>query len=458
MTSGILANPRVAFVAAALVACVWLDQGPPADRYETLSAIAASPGHLALRVWLPLAFAYRRSADEELYFAIANAVRGAPYDRDLLVAKRGEAPPAFSRLPPTDGRWHAPYVEVPFEYPAVVLPFVLFPAMLSAAFSTFAVLFGGAMGALMVAATRLTSGPPSGARAGRWWCAAGLFLAQGGLLIQRLDAITAASLALAWWGAVKRNRWLFGLGIGLAGATKVLPLLLVLPMMAADRNAWRTRAAFAELGAGIAVGLAAGFGPMLLFWPSGLGDFIAYHAARGLHVESSFGALLSLFDLATGAAHGARLAFGSYNLDGLAARVCARASLPLLLLGIAGLTAWLARRPAADSARSRSDDMARAGLGGLLCIWLFGKVLSPQYLTWGIPLALATSSRRPAVALGAAMIISQVYLRGFYDQVVDMRPLGVAALVLRLLVLSALAVVVLRPSGGPPSPEPLGRV
>src|SRR5258708_15440083 len=81
-------NPRVACVAAATIALVWINQGPSFGRYEELANEAKSGAHPLLRAWMPLAFAYRRSADEELYFAIANAIRGAPFDRHLLLAKR----------------------------------------------------------------------------------------------------------------------------------------------------------------------------------------------------------------------------------------------------------------------------------------------------------------------------------------------------------------------------------
>jgi hypothetical protein len=44
----------------------------------------------------------------------------------------------------------------------------------------------------------------------------------------------------------------------------------------------------------------------------------------------------------------------------------------------------------------------------------------------------------------AAMAVSQIYLRGFYDYVVAMRPLGVVALEVRLVVLAVMTFLVLR--------------
>lgn len=94
--------------------------------------------------------------------------------------------------------------------------------------------------------------------------------------------------------------------------------------------------------------------------------------------------------------------------------------------------------------------IACAGLAALATVWLFGKVLSPQYLTWGIPFAVAAPDRRIVPALALAMAIGQVYTRGFYDHVVELRGDGVLALVLRLAALGLLAALVLRalPGGG----------
>jgi hypothetical protein len=455
-----LKDSRVAWAAAVLVAVVWLNQGPTLAGYSRLVAESrSSSGSVLLRAWLPLAFLYRRSADEELYFAIVNAVRGEPFDADVLLAKRGEAPRGFDRLPRPDGHWHLPYVEVPFEYPALVLPFILLPALVSGGrVACFTAAFGVFMGALVVGAVALAlrsvQRRTDAERAADGWLAAGLFLAQGGLMVQRLDAVVALFLVVAFVGAVRRRPFLLGLGIGLATAVKIVPCLLLAPLVAADRDAWRDRDAVLQGAAGLALGAAASLVPMIALSPDAVLEFVHYHAQRGLHVESTYGTILSVVGLLRGRPTVAQLSFGSFNLDGAAARRCAAIAGPLLLVAIAALTAWIAGRPrvglrasepdSPEDERTRADRIACAGLGGLLAIWLFAKVLSPQYLTWAIPLALVPSNRRPAIALIAAMAISQVYLRGFYDYVVDGRALGVLTLALRLVTLVVMAVAVAR--------------
>jgi hypothetical protein len=365
----------------------------------------------------------------------------------MLVARRGSVPDDFRRLPPSDGRWHVPYTEVPFEYPALVLPFVLLPAFVSPTFQAFAIASGALMASLILASIAIAlraRDTPDPEKAAAWWIGVALLLAQGGLAIQRLDAIPAAFLALALWAGARRKAFAMGLGIGLAAAAKVTPIFALLPMMAADRDAWRDPAALRRVAGGVLAGVSAGFVPMILATPETIAGFFGYHGARGLQIESTYGTVAALAALVAGHATGATLSFGSYNIEGDASRWWATASTPILALSVLLWSAWIARRPAPATQDGRAGAIACAGLGALLCVWLFGKVFSPQYMTWAIPFAATIPARRVAGSLVAAMAIAQTYLRGFYDHVVDMRPDGVLALVARLAALVLLAVYVVR--------------
>lgn len=442
---------RLAFAAAAFIGCLWLNQGPSIERRQAL--MAEAPSHPFLRAWLPIAFVYQRSSDEELYFATANAIRGAPYDERLVLTKRGTTSPAFEHFAPPDGQWHWPYSEVPIEYPALVLPFIALPAALASTFGVFAVCFGVLMAVLLLVsvALALRADPrcSSDDRARGWWLAAGLFLAQGGLLVQRVDAVAAVFLGLALWAAARRKPLLFGLAVAFATGVKILPILALLPVMAADRATFWPGRSVAKVAAGVALGLAVTFLPMVVVSPSAFIGFLAYHSARGLHIESTYGAVASLVDLVGGNPQGSTLSFGSFNLRGATADALAAVSTPFLVLSILALTVWLARLDAPESEVVRRNRIACAGLAALAFAWLFGKVFSPQYMTWAIPFAVVASDRRIPLLLMATMAISQLYLRGFYDHVVAMRPLGVIALEARLVVLVMLTVLVLRALSGP---------
>ena len=221
-------SPLVPFLLSCFLALFWLNQGESKAKNDAVRAAHdADPiGHAIPQLHHTLMDLYERAWDEEIYFAVASAVRGLPYDHQRL-SDRGEGTPAYYlRAPPEDGRWHAPYSEVPFEYPAATLPFLLLPSLVSGAnFAVYTRVFGALMGALLVAAAALAlrAQPTGRGETERWWAMAAMLAAQGGLAIQRLDAVLALLLAWVLWAACVRRPAGTGAFLGLATATKLLP-------------------------------------------------------------------------------------------------------------------------------------------------------------------------------------------------------------------------------------------
>jgi hypothetical protein len=438
-------NAVLPAVVAGLIAAAWLNQGTTLPETEAIAAtLAASPnGSALLRARFPFLFLYRQTHDQELYFAFARATRGLPYDRASLV-ERGET--VLDRAPEADGRWHRPYVEVPTEYPALLLPFMIAPSFVAATLAGYGHLFSVVMAACLLAGAWLAvaSRPDRDGQRRAWWSLCALLLAQGALAVQKLDAVPALFVAGALWALVRRRPATAGVALGLAVAAKLVPVLLVAPIVAADLAYWRDRRVAARGAAGFVAALGVAMAPMLLP-PQGLLDMVRYHGARGLQIESTWGALLGAWRAVAGTADPTRLTFGSYNLDGGLAPFFARASTPASVLAIAAITVWLARAPAPRDDAARTERIALALLASLVALWMTSKVFSPQYMTWALPAVLAVPGlvgRRLVALLVAAMAVTQLYLRGYYDYVTDLRPLGVATLLVRLAILAAFALVI----------------
>jgi hypothetical protein len=88
--------------------------------------------------------------------------------------------------------------------------------------------------------------------------------------------------------------------------------------------------------------------------------------------------------------------------------------------------------PVTDSARR--DRIIAAVLGGLTIQWLFGKVFSPQYLTWGIPLVAALTGSRWRSVRGlfiAALLLTQILLRNAYEDLIQQHPASITLLCAR---------------------------
>ena len=477
-----------------------------------LQTIKAAPSqHVALAAWYPFAFLYHRAIDEQMYFELSGAMLGRGADPDFMHEVRGKVPPPFDReLPAADGKFHAPYTEVPLEYPPAAVPLILLPRLFTNSFSTYAKLFGlemslflvGALALILRALEGLVGNHEAHARDGRkglvgnheahardgrkgagesqsdldsrakW--AALLAIAEGSLAIQRLDAVAAFFLALAFFAAVKRKPWLLGIAGGAAFAVKFVPALILPVLLAADPDSWKKIGDWVRAAAGSVIAIVIGLGPIALA-PGAFAAMLSYHSARGLQVETTFATILGAARMITGGALGAGVSFGSENLSDPLSLTLAGWCAPLTLIAIAGV-AWIAFRSApragfpsvskqADSSHpeaARVDRMARALGGAAVLLWIFSKVLSPQYFTWGIPLVLAipwalnSKTRRPKIATWtfcAALIVTQIYMRAYYEAVAHQEPLGVVTMVLRQGLLIALAVLILAPLAKPGSPK-----
>lgn len=291
-----------------------------------------------------------------------------------------------------------PYDEVYFEYPPGALGVVLLPRLIADDVGGYARAFA-AWAALAELVTLLGVLGLVDALLGRRChrarrTAALAFLALTACLgltpLLRLDAFVAASLV---WGlrlALGRRHAALGDALLAAGAVLKLAPLLVVP--AVLLVAWRRDGPAAALrhAARFALASALLIAPFALVVGADLGSFLAFHAERGLQVESGLGSLLVLlhalapFGLQSAHDHGA------VHLVHPIADALATATPWLAASGVAAVLLLHARRSA------RPDDPLaprRQGVEGallsLLAALLLGKVLSPQFLVWLLPLIAA---------------------------------------------------------------------
>lgn len=453
-----------AFAFTAFIALIWLNQSTGGAEYEALrertfaprsSGSSRTAESVVDLLRSPFMFLYRRSRDEALYFATASATFGQPYDSGVL-AERGDSP-----LPPVttpvDGRFHVPYAEVPFEYPPPNVVAVLLPRIVASRFSTYSRVFGALMGLMLLAAAmigaRLGSladpDPDSEAslrdEAKRIGVFGLLLLAHGAIAIQRLDAIVALLAILMVRAAVLGQARSLGFFGGLIGAAKLVPIL-VLPVLVLA-SGMRTKRPIADVFVGACAGLAIGLGPMLLLGRESLPLLFTYHSARGLHVESSLGVVYGALKVLIGAREAATLDYGSYNFHGAVSQWLAKAGVAVTV-GLVGVVGYAARAKSDDGPLAeRTERIVLAALAGVAALWLGGKVFSPQYLTWALPLVIALPGRTwrgASLGLGVILLLSQIYLRGYYDHVHDQLPAGVITMVARLGILVALFVIGVR--------------
>jgi uncharacterized membrane protein len=284
-----------------------------------------------------------------------------------------------------------PYRDFHVDYPPGALPVFVLPSLVGHYDATFAWLMAGC-GVLLVCVVGMLR--PSAA----WFVALSPLLV-GSLILSRFDLwpallTTAALVALV----SERDRWGWGL-LGVAIAAKAWPLVLV-PL--ALVWAWRRRQLHAAwLCLAVVVLLVV---PFAIVAPNGLWASISGQASRPLQIESFGAALLTTFGHPLmGTSHGSQNVVGH---DALGACFAA-----LQALAIVGIWIGFARGPATP------ERLLRFSAAAVCAFIVFGKVLSPQYLIWLVPLVPLVRGRRGVAATGlltAALILTQVWFPSRY--------------------------------------------
>ncbi len=208
-----------------------------------------------------------------------------------------------------------------------------------------------------------------------------------------------ALLATGALVALLRDRHRVGWALlGAAVSAKGYAILLV-PLAAV----WTARrAGRAELGRAAAWGagvVAAAFVPFLVVAPQGVWTSIREQIVRPLQIESLGGAILMTAKRAEVVG-----GYGSHNIVGTPARILAAGFEVIGLLGLAWCWFRFAR------GRADGERFCRFAAATICTFVAFGKVLSPQYLIWLVPLVALVRGRRGLAAmglLGVACLLTQ---------------------------------------------------
>jgi hypothetical protein len=230
-------------------------------------------------------------------------------------------------------------------------------------------------------------------------------LALGSVILSRFDlwpaAVVVLALAAFVSGRLRIGHALLGLGV----VVKIYPaLLLPLGVAFAWKQAGR-REALACLGfaAGVAAVVVL---PFAVLAPHGVWHSLTVQLSRPLQVESLGSAVLIALHHAFGLGVTASTSHGSQNLAGSAADATAIAATVVQAVVLVWIWAAFAR-----GSGSR-DELVRSSAAALCAFVAFGKVLSPQFLIWLIPVVPLVRGRRGVWAsalLATALVLTQIW-------------------------------------------------
>jgi len=330
-----------------------------------------------------------------------------------------------------------PYRDFQLEYPPAALPMFVIPSLTVS--SEYKHVFQLLMAVCLTAAV-LGVLSIRGLRASA--VAALAPLALGSVIVSRFDLWPAALAVLALATALRGRRAASAVLIGTAFAAKLWPILLV-PLLAVwiARSAGG-RAALRWLVLATATA-AAWFLPFVALSPGGVAHSFHAQLARPLQLESLGGAVLIASHHLAGTTLHVQDSFGSQNLTGPGAHAAAIATTAVGLLALALLYVSYGRGDAGTA------DLLRYSAAVVAIAIAFGKVFSPQFLVWLIPLVPLVRGLRGVVATGflyASLVLTQLWFPRHYWDLAD-RFAGAQSveLVLRDLAVVGLAAVLVWP-------------
>jgi glycosyl transferase family 87 len=366
---------------------------------------------------------------------------------DLFVYRSAAAPMLDGGLP---------YRDVFFEYPPLAAPVIALPGVAGTGEDAYRLGFGALALALLLATALLTgriAARTDGDARRAVLAVAAAPLLTGAMVRTHFDlapvALTLGALLLLCSGRPRAGMAVLGLGV----MTKGYPLVVAPVALAwlAGRGEWRTALqGAAALAAVVAVVGAAA----LAISPGGAVDAARYQLDRPVQVESlPATGLNALAGLGLGDAR----PVSSHRSDGLehpAASALVAAGSVALVAVVALLAAAAARPPSAARSPSAADpaalDARRLVLASLAAIAAFaalGRVLSPQYMIWLVPLAaLALAWRMHALAAvtAGAIALTLAWFPSRYFDLVAREPFPLAVVAVRNALLVALLALAWR--------------
>ncbi|MGZ6079046.1 MAG: glycosyltransferase 87 family protein [Myxococcaceae bacterium] len=404
----------------------------PADAGRVLRGYPADDGDIR-RAW-----AYARATLGRSHSGFY--VRTAPAWREAFARGDLGSPEAWPQVtPPAPLR---PWRDFLVEYPPGFFLAALPPALLARTGEEYRTLFALEMavctvlGLVIAERLRRRATDPGGPSALRWGA---LFAFLVGIVVtHRSDALVLLQLAALVWAVVDDRPGLAGALTALLVWTKGVPavpgVFLMLPRIAARRWTDVGRWALAGLGTGVVL-----FLPFLALAGPALLEAVRYQSERPVQVESTAAALLGLIRVVAPAIGDPVQSHGATGVVGPGAVPLADACQLLLVLGL-GAVAWRARRA------STAGALALTAMAPLVLWMTLGRVFSPQFLVWVLPLAAlagALRSRRALAAFATICALNQAVYPGAYESLKDLAPWACALVLVRNVALLGWTVALL---------------
>ena len=341
-----------------------------------------------------------------------------------------------------------PYRDVFLEYPPLAAPAIALPGLAGTGESAFRLAFAGwtfLLAASVLVLCAALAERTGGDRRKAMLAVAAAPLLCGAMIRTHFD-LAPVALTLAALLLIVRDRPRLGFVVlGAAVMTKGFPLVVVPVALAWLLGRGERRAAI-EGAAALALVVVALAGLALVISPSGAREAVRYQLDRPVQVESPPAIVMLALD---NVGLGRTTSVNSHRSDGLEhpAGTALTLGFELAMLAVVAVLALRAAR------RPDPRTLVLASLAAVSAFAVLGKVLSPQFLIWTLPLgalALAWGEAALAAAVGAATVLTLAEFPSRYFDLVARKPLPVAIVGARdavLLLVLGLALRALQAPG-----------
>ena len=229
----------------------------------------------------------------------------------------------------------------------------------------------------------------------------------GPLPLTRFDLLPAALVVGALAAVLASRDRLGGGALGLGVAVKLWPVLLLPLFLIWWRRRGGRHLAIVGLTTCVVVAAAIILVPWAALAPAELAESLWRQLSRPLQVESLGSAVLLALHHVAGLPLGWDSSHGSENLTGAVAAVAAAVT-SVAQLGVLGWLWWRFARGPFDGER-----LVRYAAATVVAFVALGKVLSPQFLIWLLPLVPLVAGRR-GVAAGLLLACACLLTRGWF--------------------------------------------
>jgi len=365
--------------------------------------------------------------------------------------------PIYQRYGDAMRHGQVPYRDFQLEYPPAALPIFVVPSLLRSqdgdlsgyrqGFEAEMIVCGALVLLFMLSVLlRLEAGALRIGAALGFAALAPLLL--GSVELSRFD-LWPAALTTGALAAFVAGRQRLGAGaLGLAVSAKLFPAVLV-PVAAVwiwRRSGRRELAVCAGVFAAV---LVLCFGPFVALSPHGVWHAVTTQTSRPLQIETLGAGVLLVAHAVGGLGITMKSGHGSQNLAGEGADLLATVQTVLQAAALVVTWVWFARGPATR------ERLVRASAASVCAFVAFGKVLSPQFLIWLVPLVPLVWGRRGLLAsalLAAALVLTQLWFPfRYWDLALHFGTFPSWLVLIRDLVLVALFAVLIVPRGTAPA-------